>query len=224
MWLRRHRRIIRPWSEKAKTFRTFRNVAKSAQCCLSSLFFWLVPVVHKNALKLKERVSSHLRPWFRKSAQFLFCSLTWPLFSTPLLSLCPPLSSSRMSSPLTLPYPLNFSWPCKTFIPLFHFLLWLIYAIILSSSIRALSLFWRLVNSQLMIYQILITARWKPHSLSWCMVMIAAALLHESQQTLSFIFLFLSRCSFSRLPTASFLLRPCSCEDPSSSKTPLIPL
>lgn len=102
------------------------------------------------------------------------------------------LSSSRMSSPLTLPYPLNFSWPCKTFIPLFHFLLWLIYAIILSSSIRALSLFWRLVNSQLMIYQILITARWKPHSLSWCMVMIAAALLHESQQTLSFIFLFLS--------------------------------
>lgn len=35
-----------------------------------------------------------------------------------------------------------------------------------------LSLFWRLVNSLLMIYQILITARWKPHSLCWCMVMI----------------------------------------------------
>lgn len=66
--------------------------------------------------------------------------------------------------------------------------LWLICAIILSSSIRVLSLFWRLVNSQLMIYQILITACWKPHSLSWCMVMIVPVWLPELQQTHSFFF------------------------------------
>lgn len=68
--------------------------------------------------------------------------------------------------------------------------LWLIYAITLSPSIRVLSLFWRLVNSRLMINQILITACWKPHSLSWCMVMIVPPLLLESQQTHSFIFFF----------------------------------
>lgn len=58
----------------------------------------------------------------------------------------------------------------------------------LSSSIRVLSLFWRLVNSRLMIYQILITACWRPHLLSWCMVMIVPAWLLELQQTHSFIF------------------------------------
>lgn len=76
-------------------------------------------------------------------------------------------------------------------------LLWLIYAITLSPSIRVLSLFWRLVNSRLMINQILITACWKPHSLSWCMVMIVPPLLLESQQTHSFVFFF-------------FLSPPCS--------------
>lgn len=69
---------------------------------------------------------------------------------------------------------LNLTSPDPVLTPLLPFLSplpWLIDAIILSASIRVLSLFWRLVNSRLMIYQILITACWKPHSLSWCMVM-----------------------------------------------------
>lgn len=92
--------------------------------------------------------------------------------------------------PLTLhgpSFPFVFSSPPS---PIAFAALWLIYAIILSSSIRVLSLFWRLVNSRLMIYQILITACWKPHSLSWCMVMIVPVWLPESQQTHSFIFFF----------------------------------
>lgn len=108
----------------------------------------------------------------------------------------------QFSSCLTLPRPLSdLTWPCMdspfsfssplSLLSLLSYaLLWLIYAIILSSSIRVLSLFWRLVNSRLMIYQILITACWKPHSLSWCMVMIVPVWLPESQQTHSFFFFF----------------------------------
>lgn len=89
-------------------------------------------------------------------------------------------------------------------------LVWLIYAITLSSSTRVLSLFWRLVNSRLMIYQILITACWKPHSLSWCMVMIVPVWLPELQQpTNSSLLFFLSLPS--RLPFLCKLFSFCLC-------------
>lgn len=165
-----------------------------------------------------------------------FCSLTQLTSSrnqcsglTRLLPLLLSLFPLRFSLLLTLPYPLS-DFP-DLVILLFYFLLllvlsllWLIYAIILSSSIRVLSLFWRLVNSRLMIYQILITACWKPHSLSWCMVMIVPAWLLESQQTHSFIFFFLSpsrSASWLLFPsqTVFFLLCSCGYLDPFSNKT-----
>lgn len=179
----RHRWIVKSRLEKPKPPEMLLNQRR---------FPGSSPMGNKNALKIKERQFQLI--WGRGSENLLaFCSVTSPdLFPQPLSShfvlLCPLLVYlCRWPSRI-----LSISPDLARLLSPFHSRLWLIYAIILSSSIRALSLFWRLVNSQLMIYQILITARWKPHSLSWCMVMIAAALLHESQQTLSFIFLFLS--------------------------------
>lgn len=125
-----------------------------------------------------------------------FCSLTHLVLLFPLLpshfttfsfAADPSSPSDFLLTLWDFYFPLIFSSSPSL---LYHALLWLIYAITLSPSIRVLSLFWRLVNSQLMINQILITACWKPHSLSWCMVMIVPPLLLESQQTHSFIFFF----------------------------------
>lgn len=142
----------------------------------------------------------HLGFWYHCS----YPSCPWPLytliifrtlFTQPLLCFHFPslLSSSTgfcCRFLCSLPH-LHLPWPCvdscllspRLFLPRW------IYAIILSSSIRVLSLFWHLVNSRLMIYQILITACWKPHSLSWCMVMIVPVWLPELQQTSTFFLL-----------------------------------